>query len=312
MTLKTIETFITTVDPDRATVVSFPEFIAIFGGAISPKKNKSKPKSKREAFYRWILEHRKELIELLLLPENYDDWSNFDTYSDLLLFEMDLGYLTSAVLVFLESPGSIAELGAFSQIPSLSERLIVVVTDNHHPQKSFISLGPIRSIKETKKHLNSVCVIPEAKPELLATHVPVIVDMLDQKRQRTKAQEGFKSDNIQHQILLILDLINLFLVIQKTELQQLVTHFGEPIKLPRLSQIIFMLEKVGLIACKHYGKNEYYLPKKFKKVYVDYTAKAGASSFKRGKTKTLIFAEIQKDQYRRNVYESAIKEGQTK
>ena len=38
MTLKTIETFITTVAPNKATVVSFPEFIAIFGGAISPKK----------------------------------------------------------------------------------------------------------------------------------------------------------------------------------------------------------------------------------------------------------------------------------
>ena len=39
MTLKVIETFIATVDPKKATVVSFPEFIAIFGGTISPKKN---------------------------------------------------------------------------------------------------------------------------------------------------------------------------------------------------------------------------------------------------------------------------------
>jgi hypothetical protein len=34
---KTITNFISTVDPQRSTVVSFPDFIAIFGGAISKK-----------------------------------------------------------------------------------------------------------------------------------------------------------------------------------------------------------------------------------------------------------------------------------
>ncbi|MDH5553325.1 MAG: retron St85 family effector protein [Nitrosomonas sp.] len=120
MTLKTIEAFNSTVDPNKSTVVSFPEFIAIFGGSFSLKK-RSKPKTQRGVFYWWILENRQELKDSLLIPENYEDWNDFDTYSDLLLFEKDLGYLTSAVLVFLESPGSIAELGAFSQIDSLSE-----------------------------------------------------------------------------------------------------------------------------------------------------------------------------------------------
>lgn len=307
MTLKTIDSFITTVDPKKATVVSFPEFIAIFGGAISLKKSKSKPKSQRAAFYRWVFENRPDLKELLLIPENFDDWSDFDTYSDLLLFEMDLGYLTSAVLVFLESPGSIAELGAFSQIASLSERLVIVVTDDRHPKKSFISLGPIRSIQATQKHPNSVCVIPPVKADQLIAHIPVIVDMLDQKRQRIHTNVGFKSENTQHQILLILDLVNLFLVIQKTELQQLVAHFGRPIKMPRLNQILFMLAKAELVTCQHYGKNEYFLPKNFKKIYIDYTAKAGESSFKRERTKTQIWNEIQNDHYRKNVYELANK-----
>lgn len=310
MTLKTINSFIATVDPNKATVVSFPEFIAIFGGPISLKKNQSKPKSQRDAFYQWTLVHRPELKEFLLLPESYDDWSDFDTYSDLLLFEMDLGYITSAVLVFLESPGAIAELGAFSQIDSLSKRLIVVVTSNYHPKKSFISLGPIRSIKETQKHPNSVCVIPKVKPDQLSPHIPAIVDTLDQKRQRTNVNEGFKNENKQHQILLVLDLINLFLVTQKTELQLLISHFGKPMKLPRLNQILFMLEKAELITCQQYGNNEYFLPRKFKKIYIDYTSNKGASPFKREKTKAQIWQEIQKDQFRKNVYELAMKEGE--
>ncbi len=312
MTLKTIDSFIATVDPDRATVVSFPEFIAIFGGAISLQKKRKKPKSKRDAFYWWILEHRKELKELLLLPENYNDWSDFAIYSDLLLFEKDLGHLTSAVLVFLESPGSIAELGAFSQIDSLSERLIVVVADEHHPKRSFISLGPIRSITETQKHQNGICVIPNVKPEQLVEHISVIVGMLDKKRQRIQGTARFNKKSIQHEILFILDFINLFLVIQIIELQQLASDFGLEINLPRLKQILFLLEKTELITCQHYGDNQYYIPRNFRKKYVDYTSKAEASPFKRETTKALVWDEIQKDQHLKSVFKLANKEGAAK
>lgn len=308
MTLKTIDSFISTVDPDKVAVVSFPGFIAIFGGAIRLKKSRAKPKSHRDAFYKWIREHRNDLEELLLIPENYDDWSDSAIYSDLLLFEKDLGYLTSAVLIFLESPGSIAELGAFSQIDSLSKRLMVVVKNEHHPAKSFISLGPIRSIQKTQNHADSVCVIPDVKPDQLISHIPTIVEMLDKKMKRTKNRENLKNANQQHQILLILDFINLFLVIQKNELKQLAAHFGIKLSLPRLNQFLFLLEKTELIICKHSFGGQYYLPRKFKK-YIDYTSKTDSASFKRETTKARVLEEIQNDQPRKNAYELATKEG---
>lgn len=306
-----IDTFIETVDPNKATVVSFPEFITIFGSKISLKKRPTKPKSKRDAFYWWVLDHHAGLKDLLIFPESYNDWSDFATYTDLLLFERDLGHLTGAVLIFLESAGSIAELGAFSQIDSLSERLIVVVTQNNHPARSFISLGPIRSIEETKKHPHSICVIPDVKPHALTAHIPVIFETLEKKRKRDDAVQTFNKSNPQHEILLLLDLINLFLVIQKTELQQLAQHFGIEMKLARLAQILFLLEKTQLIYCQHYGNNQYYVPRNFKKIYLDYTSNSSSPPFKRDKTKTLIWTEIQKDSYRKNVYE-AIKEEASK
>ncbi len=312
MTLKAIESFSATVDPNRATVVSFPEFIAIFGSAISFNKRYSKPKSERDAFYWWINEHRKELVELLLFPESYNDWSDFSTYSDLLLFEKDLGYLTSVVLVFLESPGSIAELGAFSQIESLSERLLVVVKDDCHPKNSFISLGPIRSIKETQKYPNCVCVVPKGTPTQLAAHIPVIVEMLDKKRADKKYKINFDANNLQHQIILVLDLVNLFLTVQKTELQKLAQLFIGEIALSRLSQILFLLEKTCLIKCKHYGNNQYFVPWKFRKIYLDYTSKTDESPFKRETTKALVWKEIQNDQYRKHVHGIATEKGRGK
>lgn len=311
MTLRTTELFIATVDPKRATVISFPEFISIFGGALSKSRRRPVPKSSRDALVLWLREHRKDLAELLLLPESYDDWNDFDTYSDLLLFEKDLGYLTSAVIVFLEAPGAIAELGAFSQIPSLSERLIIVVANDRHPKKSFISLGPIRSVEVTQSHIKSVCVIPQVKPKDLTAHIPLIVnDYLEIKRKRLRSSETFDGENPQHQILLVLDLVNLFQVVQLTELQALATHFGVNLSQRRTNQILYALQETRLITRQRYGSTDYFIPRSFRQAYVDYTSNTGGPPFNRPKLKFDVWEEIQSnDPYRKNAYESARKLG---
>jgi hypothetical protein len=120
-----------------------------------------------------------------------------------------------------------------------------------------------------------------------------------------------KNRDQQHQILLILDFINLFLVIQKSELKQLASHFGFKLSLPRLNQLLFLLEKTELITCKHSFGSQYYLPRKFKK-YIDYTSKTGSASFKRETTKARVLEEILNDQPRKNAYELVIKEGGSK
>lgn len=303
MTLRTIEAFIATVAPNRATVVFSPEFIAIFGSSIALKRRRAKPKSFRDAFYWWLLDNRQGLKDLLLLPENYNDWSDFSVYTDLLLFEQDLAYLTNAVLIFLESPGSIAELGAFSQIKSLSQRLIVVVKENHHPKKSFISLGPLCSIETTQS--NCVCVIPDVKPEKLIEHVSVIIDMLDKKRSDVKSHGNFDDKNSQHQILLILDFINLFLVVQLNELESLANHFGVKIQRTRIKQILFLLERTRLVSVRRYGSIDYYSPQLFRQEYIDYTSKIWSRPFNRTTTKTYAWEEIKRDPYRKNILEAA-------
>lgn len=316
MTLIEIDAFLATVDPSRATVVSFPKHIAVFGRTISSKKLRAKatfkPKSQRDAFVHWISTERPDLEELLLLPESFKDWSNYNVYSDLLLFEKDLGYLTSAVVVFLEGPGAIAELGAFSQIPSLRERLLVVVNSGEHPKDSFISLGPLRSIKETHRHADGVCVVPTTPLAGFVTHIPAVIDVLDNKRALGSAEVRFDSGNEQHQILLVLDLINLFSVIQAGELLRLALHFVASLDAHRIKQILYLLQKVELITCEQYGKVDYYVPRKFRDTYIDYTALPGTRHFVRDRTKTLAWEHVQKDQFRRIAFGLAARKAPAK
>jgi hypothetical protein len=274
MTVAGFESFLMTVAADTAAVISSPEYIAVFGGTLSPRRSRAKPCSQRDAFVRWVATNRSDLHQALLLPESYDDWNDFATYDDLLYFEKDLSYLTSAILVFLESPGSIAELGAFSQIDSLSQRLIIVVENRHYVAKSFIRLGPIRSVVDTQHHPASLCVIPDlAKPDDLTPHIPLaIVETLDEKRKLAAARFSFKKELEQHQILLVLDLINLFLVTTATELKELAGHFGVTLNNKRLEQLTFVLKKTDLISDLKYGGTLYFYPKKFRKPYIDYTS----------------------------------------
>ena len=309
MTEKVVDSFLENIDPEKTKVVGFPEFVAVFGGALSKKGSRAKlPKSQRDAFVKWVWSNRPELQELLVLPESYEDWNDFGTYTDLLLFERDLSVLTNAVLVFVEAPGAIAELGAFSQIDTLSQRLVIVVTANRHPRNSFISLGPIRSVTDTQKQKSSVCVIPNAELSGMSEHMPVVMETLDKKRAPESATRTFKSDESQHQILLVLDVINLFLLTTKTELVKLSRHFGVELSTERLEQILFVLGKTGLIKKTQYGTTEYLVPNKFRRTYIDFTANSGAEPFSREKLKTRRFVEINSDAHRRIAYKSAFAE----
>ena len=80
----------------------------------------------------------------IFYPEEITDWQIDGIFSNLIDFEKSLAGITSLVVIILESAGSIAELGAFSQLPELKNKLIVVVREEYVSGKnsnSFINLG---------------------------------------------------------------------------------------------------------------------------------------------------------------------------
>lgn len=68
--------------------------------------------------------------------------------SDLLELENMLAKSVHAVVILLEGPGSIAELGAFANHKELCDKLVVVVDRKHHRDKSFILLGPLKYLEK--------------------------------------------------------------------------------------------------------------------------------------------------------------------
>lgn len=307
MSLSCIEGFLTTVDPKRTTVVSFTDYLLVFGGRLSPSPLVDPPASQRDAFIDWLKANRSDLNLRVIFPETFEDWKDFNTYSDLLLFEKDLGYLTSVVIVFLEGPGSIAELGAFSQIESLWRRILVVIARNRNLAKSFITLGPLRSIRETNKQHDAICVISDETAESVVEDIEVIVQAVEDRQARRANIEAFDSQNPQHQIFLVLDLINLFLFIQISELEHIVNSFSSDLGPHRLRQIIFLLNTIGLVCVFEYGNTTYYTPPDKPTQFLGYTATVGRPSFDRVNITARAFGEIQSSNIRRKAYAAFMK-----
>lgn len=291
------------IDPAKCRVDSFPGLVAVFGGIISDDSNKLLG-SKRNVFIQWIKRTSNSLGSLLVVPENYQDWKGLGKYRDLLAFEKDLGYLTDAVVVFLEGPGSFAELGAFSQIPSLASKLLVVIASEHHKDDSFISLGPIRSLVE-KYGKESICVLPSAKNEDLEPDINLLIERLTAKQQQTKKTEAFRAEKEDHQVFAALDLIDLFLALTREELEEALMHLGIRIDRTRVQQLLFLLEKVGLINRVAYGDQSFYLPKVAgKHVLLNYSSSSKTAPFDRLRWRTMAIQDISKQGPRRRVCET--------
>lgn len=94
-------------------------------------------------YYNWLdVYYPEELFEELM-----GSTGDFD----LLSLENLLAKSVHAVVIIVESPGAIAELGAFSNHSELSGRLVVIVDTKYRDDRSFIILGPVRYLNNKNK-----------------------------------------------------------------------------------------------------------------------------------------------------------------
>lgn len=75
--------------------------------------------------------------------------------TDLQTLEARFAHDVDFTLLILESPGSIAELGTFTQMPGIRERMIVLVSNRFYRAESYIARGPLSLLT----NFNPNCVI---------------------------------------------------------------------------------------------------------------------------------------------------------
>jgi hypothetical protein len=186
-------------------------------------------------------------------PEEINLW--WKEFKDLITFEKDLASICSLVVIILESAGAIAELGAFSQLNDLSQKIMVVYSNKSYEEKSFISVGIIKFINKARDEacekgypwvINEPVEINE--PLNITNDIinGVIAD-IKSEIEKLNSTEELKSDRSSHAMVLICELIYYFEALNESEIKSYLERADIKISIEELRGKLFLLEEFRLI-----------------------------------------------------------------
>ncbi len=234
-----------------------PSIILLFGGEINIKDSKSC--SVREMLVEYCHGSQASLTESSIkLAEHYKDWFEASHYSDLLSFEEELSQLASVTVIILESPGAIAELGAFCVNEKINKNLVIVLSEDHHQSKSFITLGPLRKIND-----DSVLVYDwdyENISSTVSSELPLLAEDLNNHLTKNQTQQ-FDANNIGHMSFLIHELLIQFKALTSLELVDYMSVLGVSIKGNKIKRLVYLLTLFDLVKIRKKGNREFYYAK---------------------------------------------------
>ncbi|WP_197710769.1 MULTISPECIES: retron St85 family effector protein [Serratia] len=99
----------------------------------------------------------KEKNYQLAYPEDlFEDLLEGQAGNSLLALEEQLAEAVDLIILIPESPGSFAELGAFSMRKELASKMLILRQGKYKSDKSFINHGPIRLVKTAKGHVQDI------------------------------------------------------------------------------------------------------------------------------------------------------------
>lgn len=189
------------------------------------------------------------------------------SYRDFLTFEKHLAHITELIILFCESPGSIAELGFFSSTREIYEQLLVFIRDTDHEPDSFIKLGPLKFLTETcgpqalfVLHDNVIGITNDKVSSLnLEKFRRTITPAIERRLKKPKSPTSFDSENVGHRIKLLAGLIHDYRALTFKELHQSLRHFGVKAEEREIVRYLRCAESVEWIKLTNSGFEQYWV-----------------------------------------------------
>lgn len=259
--------FIARVDLSKTRVRAFEGFVLLCGGSTA-----SDPvpfKSVRHMIYHELTSGRHgDMATRLKVAEEIQDWFRDGNYRDLLTFEEHLAGLSAVIVLVVESPGAMAELGAFSMAETFLERLLVLIANVHYEEDSFIRLGPIKRVEEREAkhvlvydwHEIDYRGSPRERLENIEGEMAEIAEAIREFTSPSKSERVFKATEPAHVMLLVCELCALFGALNRTEIGDYLRALNVNIEGEEIDRFLFLLHKCDLLAIKAYGHGRYYYP----------------------------------------------------
>ena len=204
-----------------------------------------------------------------------------NTFPDLLELENYLAHLADITVLFVESPGSIAELGAFANSDDIRPKMLAVLNNSHETEGSFISDGPIRKLSnENEDHVHYYTWNPndlhsdltEAEFADMTNDLVTFLEEIEAARPR---QSSLKPAERGHALLLVADLIRMPGVATTSELLECLSALGCEADRKVLKRYLSVLQSVGFVTA-HRRSNQKFFVRASEQKFIRYAYIKGA------------------------------------
>ncbi|TCP96191.1 hypothetical protein EDC44_10510 [Cricetibacter osteomyelitidis] len=231
--------------------------IFVCGGYVDIKN--PPPNSFREYFFERAASSNPELESLLIMAESFKDYLQDGLYNDLLTFETDIAHISALIIIFLESPGSLVELGLFSNKSDFYNKLLII-TPNTESKDSFIYLGPLTHIKRKNDKLVLSYPFPKKGIDFDQSHVDDIISCTKEILSKLDKTQKFDSNNITHIIFLICEIVRLSYPIILTEIEFSLAALYIDLTQTEVKRFLYLLDKLEYINVYDYSSYKFYYP----------------------------------------------------
>jgi hypothetical protein len=262
-------------DLDKLRVSRPSKLIFLCGGAINSKKS-SRPSNLRDYLLRY--DPIKTQYKIVLAEAAVTLFRETD-YKDLISFEEHIAQISSIVLVIAESPGSLAELGAFSSNEHIKPSLRVLMQEKLYNAESFVKLGPIRRMTNERRELVGVYPWSSLKDgrvviSSLRRHKRAIVSFINDHVDSTPTSRAYSSLNGAARFYLIYWVVFLCLAVSRSTLSDYVRALDPSLSESDIRNALYCMQLAGWVDSVPYGPKDY--------VFVNHDADPFDYSFKAG------------------------------
>jgi hypothetical protein len=236
---------------DKCRIQKTPNLIFLCGGPVG-KKGPSR--SARDFFLRHVQRRRRDIAARTRLAEDVNAGFDRKLFPDLLELENYLAGLADVTLLFVESSGSIAELGAFAASEVLRPKLLVVVNTRFRTTNTFIADGPVQKVKNEDESLvhyfpwNPRALRSASTKRQFREMTRVLLEFLD-KPDRSTSTARFLNSREKHGsvILLVADLVRIAGVATITDVHESLLAARFEVSREESARYLSLLESVGFV-----------------------------------------------------------------
>lgn len=208
--------------------ITHPKFVFLCGKGIDPNSSDRYEQTNRGIIGQYLKKMMPD-VRIVLSESIWDQ--TFEANIDLLSFEEFLAEVSDLIILFVESPGSFCELGAFAYADKLfNDKMIIVMDQQYRDSKSFIASGPV--LKAQKENAKVIYAdidhnMPMTSSELLAALNQFIKMANEQRVLMNKREIGREQVKISSFIIEFLELLRLFQPVSQDDLLSLYKQIKE-------------------------------------------------------------------------------------